>query len=112
MIYPELFRNTGSSLPDRRATPRQKYGTGWVLNLARKIDISSTPLLIFPGGGESKSAKIWPRSIFLPQSTSKHFDFETKQHVVWTLKRALAATMIGPCPPQFGACRFPSENKN
>jgi len=66
MIYPELFRNTGSSLPDRRATPRQKYGTGWVLNLARKIDISSTPLLIFPGWGSRKVRKFGLGRFFCP----------------------------------------------
>jgi len=89
MIYPELFRNTGSSLPDRRATPRQKYGTGWVLNLARKIDISSTPLLIFPGGGVEKCENLASVDFFAP------VDFEALWFRNEATRRVNSKTRVG-----------------
>ena len=41
------FCHPDSNLPDRRSAPRQKYISGWVLGLARKID-SHFAHLTFP----------------------------------------------------------------
>ena len=81
------------NLPVGVTAPHQKYIRGWVgarLNLKPWLRHFAHP---FPNFYRGEKWEIWPR--FRPQSTLKHSDFDTKQHV-WNLKGAFGAPMSSP----------------